>query len=1065
MRKLLFSVVLASLIGAASAQSVTTFAGSGDVIVNGMSSDGQYVTGRVGTSMFVWTAVDGIAEWDAGATFYMNIGTEGNAVSTTGRIVGVSPNPAILSDYPYDDTDEQFPVHTPAYADFDTEGWMYLPTGNTQSLVFVYNGQAYAVSDDGKTIAGGGHIGSEADRKYAAWWDVTNPEAPVIHTLHADEFGRGSAVYSMSGDGSVMGGYIGTGLVYTPKLWIDGVETTLTGYSGGGRVYGVSNNGKYAVTSVGNKAGFYDIEAEQYTIIDATVNAIAFCVSNTGVVGGYLGTMPNQGDGMALPGNGAFLYRSGVGRVNLSDFLDQHEITYPEGFTFLSVTGITADGSKICGIGKTSDNQTVGFVTEIPAMTGEVYPVENITAVNDIFGTVEISWVAPSEAPETLTGFNVYCDDAIVHTAAATEISYTHTGLTEGTYIYKVTAVFGSDESPASKSVSVTMAQRSLPFRDGFVQPSLASTGWDVSSNTVPFSESWKLGRSGQPAPCAFFFPPQSGVYSESLTSPFFDATDVTDLLLRFNMTPSGINTPEDWMKIEIYDGTAWHELDNIIAWGSTFGFFAKEYDASVAAGKNGIRVRFTCYGSNGSNLNWNIDNVEVSDAENAFVPAPPTAIAAVLDREKDYVFVNWADASGIARFSYLFTSNWTASSTGNGGQPFIAASVYMPADLKLFEDYKLTTLSFMLSNNRTEPATYKWYVMQDGVRLCDEDIDTGNAGDNEWVTATLQNPIDIDVDKPLYYGVEVTTHGANDTPIATSDIFRVETDEGGKMLFISMDVAGGRGDIYSDDNGETWQTLDSIIDENSNPLYPLFCVRATVAKDPSASTPAGMWGYEVLRNGVPIFVQEYGDPRLAITSAATFIDSHPLPVGEEACYEVRSFYNNLLLSEPVMACVTVDPVIVASVTGEGTITPEGETVVPFGESQAFIFTPAAEYVLKKVFVNGTNVPAAVTAGSHTFTNVTANHTIVAKFEKESGIAGMGSTQLAAYPNPVVKGETLTVTVNSVSPNSMVSVYNVIGVLVKEVQSVGKTASIIMDMAPGMYVVQINGSKLKVVVK
>ncbi|MBO7130616.1 MAG: hypothetical protein J6V65_00525, partial [Fibrobacterales bacterium] len=73
--------------------------------------------------------------------------------------------------------------------------------------------------------------------------------------------------------------------------------------------------------------------------------------------------------------------------------------------------------------------------------------------------------------------------------------------------------------------------------------------------------------------------------------------------------------------------------------------------------------------------------------------------------------------------------------------------------------------------------------------------------------------------------------------------------------------------------------------------------------------------------------------------------------------------------------------VISASATGSGTITPPGEVLVAAGGSQSFSFTPSGdEYRLDQVLVNGQNVPAAVSAGSYTFSNVSADATIEARF-------------------------------------------------------------------------------------
>jgi hypothetical protein len=60
-----------------------------------------------------------------------------------------------------------------------------------------------------------------------------------------------------------------------------------------------------------------------------------------------------------------------------------------------------------------------------------------------------------------------------------------------------------------------------------------------------------------------------------------------------------------------------------------------------------------------------------------------------------------------------------------------------------------------------------------------------------------------------------------------------------------------------------------------------------------------------------------------------------------------------------------------------GTITPSGAVAVEYGASQAFTITPAEHYHVARVLVDGVSAGAVT---EHTFTNVTAAHTIAASF-------------------------------------------------------------------------------------
>lgn len=72
---------------------------------------------------------------------------------------------------------------------------------------------------------------------------------------------------------------------------------------------------------------------------------------------------------------------------------------------------------------------------------------------------------------------------------------------------------------------------------------------------------------------------------------------------------------------------------------------------------------------------------------------------------------------------------------------------------------------------------------------------------------------------------------------------------------------------------------------------------------------------------------------------------------------------------------------LIATVTGQGSITPSGTISVTHGENQSYVFEAGEGYHISQVLVDGVNNPDAVASGSYTFFNVTANHIIKAIFE------------------------------------------------------------------------------------
>jgi hypothetical protein len=95
-----------------------------------------------------------------------------------------------------------------------------------------------------------------------------------------------------------------------------------------------------------------------------------------------------------------------------------------------------------------------------------------------------------------------------------------------------------------------------------------------------------------------------------------------------------------------------------------------------------------------------------------------------------------------------------------------------------------------------------------------------------------------------------------------------------------------------------------------------------------------------------------------------------------------------------------------ASVTTTGgSISPSGKISAMMGDNVTFTFTPQTGYQLKEVLVDGINNVAAVASKSYTFENITASHTIVGKFEKQSFVITASTATAGGTISPA--GETI----------------------------------------------------------
>lgn len=167
------------------------------------------------------------------------------------------------------------------------------------------------------------------------------------------------------------------------------------------------------------------------------------------------------------------------------------------------------------------------------------------------------------------------------------------------------------------------------------------------------------------------------------------------------------------------------------------------------------------------------------------------------------------------------------------------------------------------------------------------------------------------------------------------------------------------------------------------DPLYTHHTIQATFA----ASAPA----YTIAATASPGgTISPSGNVSMAQGGSQTFtVDSTPgaivtLTVDGKSLGRRNSYsFADVRENHTVNATFTFP--INAQAGYGGSITPNGPTVVTYGSNQTYQIVPQSGFAISKVTVDGVNVGAV---GSHTFTNVTAAHSITATF---TGTGGGGS--------------------------------------------------------------------------
>ncbi|MBO7481489.1 MAG: T9SS type A sorting domain-containing protein, partial [Bacteroidales bacterium] len=157
----------------------------------------------------------------------------------------------------------------------------------------------------------------------------------------------------------------------------------------------------------------------------------------------------------------------------------------------------------------------------------------------------------------------------------------------------------------------------------------------------------------------------------------------------------------------------------------------------------------------------------------------------------------------------------------------------------------------------------------------------------------------------------------------------------------------------------------------------------------------------------------------------------------------------------------------ISSSAGEnGTISPEGDTIVYEGTNATFTITPDEGYRIASVIVdaeteNEANVTDAIVNSTYTFRNVMANHSIYVTFEviPNDNIDINTADNFSIYPNPA------TDIVNIVSQNdSELAIFNATGKEIKRINTIQNNTIDISDLPNGMYFIVIDGHAQKLTI-
>ncbi|MFV0469498.1 MAG: leucine-rich repeat protein [Dysgonomonas sp.] len=829
---------------------------------NRVSPNGQYVTG---SGAFLWKLGDEAVTYPAG-------GAGGESVTNDGFIVGTFADSTYMVN--------GSPLENGGI--YKNGKWISLGLGRfgTTTTSSEAGSRPSAVSADGKMVAGMSYQLASFSNVVPFVWkeDASGKFSTDTLTYVYPYGGQGARIWDVSDDGSIACGwtvYPETSGGRRAIVWKSPTEYKILDSTYYSEARDVSPNGKYVATSAGGKAGLYDVQKDTLILFGPS-GASPTGVSNDGLVVGYR---------PSTTGRKGFVWSEKLGYVELKDFIDTYaaDVELPEFFQFTNDEDeeffdvpmhISGDGKVIVGwrgqsavyrkawvlsLAKQLDlmNRPLGLTAAVPAETRN---------------TVNLAWSAP-EVPSghTLDFYKVYRDGVAIATIDADQPTYTDSNVPSGYPIYAIAAIYdltstSSVESPKSDNVTVTVVDSyQLPFAEGFDTGTFDTNYW---ASSLGSNNGWLCYTgAGYNNPlgyaATFITTGNQEKYLRALTSKPLDARGQNKVTASFLYQIEPLSTlvgVKDTVYFEVSndaEGTSWttvkpYVLNAAIAWTP------QTIDLTDLVKNKIFRTRFrAASGANRTYIVYYLDEFSISIAS----VETPKEVTAVKNADNSLVNVTWQDPSGSYGLTYARSEQ--VYTIGNEGVPFIAANKFTSTELAKYKDKYLTSISTYVygkSANANVDTKLKLAVFVGGTRVVTQNV--ASFTENAWNTFKLDTPVAIPASGDLTFGIEVANHDVISYPMMTDSGTGVE----------------GFGDLFTEDNGVTWQTLTSW-------NYPynwsiIGNVRASATT--SSERTNDIIGYELYRDGVKINSSlQYGQ---------AFVDS-TLTATQTACYSVKAFY------------------------------------------------------------------------------------------------------------------------------------------------------------------------------
>jgi hypothetical protein len=818
-------------------------------IIREISPDGRYVVGQtiagVGSAGFVWDS-------QSGNTITALEG-KGEAFGVTNErfVVGSFDDPAFVVG--------EDKVRSGGYSSSGTT-WTSLGLGfmETPPTSTLDGTSARRVSADGKVIVGYSRKYSGGEKIYVSYSWTKNTAGQWIEEEWAHpENAEQSYIIDISADGSMAVGFIHDGETRKGILWKSKTEYELPFTENSYSEYlCISPNGVYAGFTYGGQstgqAGIHNLETGEITLIPQ--GFLISDISNDGfAIGVYKSPVSNT--------DKAYVYSEELGFMDFGEFVSifasDLAISGPDPLAMAfdsstnrrySVNAITPDGQSFA-INLPADRiNNYAYILKLASPVVILPYPANLSAAVSVpdRNKVLLTWEAPESSEvsdKALTGYAIYRDNVkIIETGLDTH--YTDENVPVGYHSYTVEAIYGTKYSRTSNAAQVAIVDTyELPFHEDFSSLSFTTNYWtadlEYGGSTrvgwVAYTDAGVESRPGLGFSAKNFYGIENKQYAASFISKYLDGRNTEKVYLSFLVKPRYYLLEQeltpDTLFVDVYNGEEWKTLDK------SYFKLVSEWKAemldlsSVAAGKF-FQVRFRITGANYTVSEKFIffDDITVSTTLPAGNAAPQTI--RYKEETDDKIQLVWQQNTDSEMYGLTYANSSRKLAVGNNGKPFIAVNSFDAEDLAVYNDLYLTSVTAFVSKKYAASSvpTLKLAVFEDDIRIVDQAI--ANVTANTWNTFRLETPVLLK-DKNLKFGIEVIEHADNELPIGIDDYHTSVT---------------GKGDLYSETGGTTWQTL-----AEAN-LIGNWCIIGNVSTEGYAGTrDLNIVGYNVYKDGVRV--------------------------------------------------------------------------------------------------------------------------------------------------------------------------------------------------------------------